>query len=58
MAGWVGGSYSDIKTNLSQVGLDWDWAELGYSLIVYFDFMIISLVRNSIAASIHGFVSE
>ena len=23
--GWVGGSYSDIKTNLSQVGLDWDW---------------------------------
>ena len=21
----VGGSYSDIKTNLSQVGLDWDW---------------------------------
>ena len=23
--GWVAGSYSDIKTNLSQVGLDWDW---------------------------------
>ena len=22
---WVAGSYSDIKTNLSQVGLDWDW---------------------------------
>ena len=21
----MGGSYSDIKTNLSQVGLDWDW---------------------------------
>ena len=25
VGGWVGGSYSDIKTNLSQVGLDWDW---------------------------------
>ena len=24
VGGWVG-SYSDIKTNLSQVGLDWDW---------------------------------
>ena len=25
MGGWVAGSYSDIKTNLSQVGLDLDW---------------------------------
>ena len=32
--GWVAGSYSDIKTNLSQVGLDWDWPT-GLSLAKY-----------------------
>ena len=32
--GWVGGSYSDIKTNLSQVGLDWDWPT-GLSLAIF-----------------------
>ena len=31
--GWLGGSYSDIKTNLSQVGLDWDWPT-GLSLAI------------------------
>ena len=31
--GWVAGSYSDIKTNLSQVGLDWDWPT-GLSLAI------------------------
>ena len=25
LGGWVAGSYSDIKTKLCQVGLDWEW---------------------------------
>ena len=32
----MGGSYSDIKTNLSQVGLDWDWPT-GLSLAKLFN---------------------
>ena len=38
LGGWLGGckggSYSDIKTNLSQVGLNWDWPT-GLSLAKY-----------------------
>ena len=33
MCGWVSGFYSDIKTNLSQVRLDWDWPTgLGWAI--------------------------
>ena len=38
--GWsVAGSYSDIKINLSKVGLDWDWPT-GLSLAIWYGLVI------------------
>ena len=40
--GWVAGSYSDTKTHLSQVGLDWDWPT-GLSLAKVTELLVESL---------------